>query len=328
MPRAVAAHSFGTADSIGLIEVESRSPGDGEVTLAVRVAALNPYDLKMVAGGTDPAKLPLRLGGEAAGVVTAVGAGALLADGSPAAVGDEVFGNRLSGALADEVTAKADRLLRKPAGLAFDAAAGLLTVGTTAWHALDAVGIGVVAAPGEAPGASSPDVVLVHGAAGSVGRMSVQLAVHRGARVIGTASPSRHDELRALGAIPVAYGDGLADRVREAAQQEGGAVTAAIDTVGTDEALAVSLEFVAPERFVTIANFGAALAAGGHAIGGGAGADPGTTLRAEARAPLTELAASGVIDVPIAHTFPLAEARAAYELLADGHAGGKVVARP
>ncbi|CAN5263093.1 NADP-dependent oxidoreductase [soil metagenome] len=313
MPDAVAATSYGTtADVIDVITVESREPGPGEVTIAVRAAAINPFDAKIAAGalGTDAATLPRRLGSEAAGVVVAVGPDAVGLEGEPLSVGDEVFGNRLPGAQAAELTVRADVLLRKPASLSFEGAAGLLSVGTTAVHALEAVGVG------------AGDTVLVHGVAGSVGALVAQLAALRGAKVIGTAAPSRHAALREAGIEPVAYGEGLADRVRAAAPD---GVTAVIDTVGTDEALEVSLQFVAPERFVTIVNFGPALAAGAKAIGSGPGADSGSALRDAARVTLAGLAARGEITVPIATTLPLTEAREGYRLVIGGHAGGKVV---
>jgi NADPH2:quinone reductase len=316
MVRAVAATAYGGAENIQLIDVEAKAPGDGEVVVAVRAAALNPFDVKTVAGamGTDPAKLPLRLGSEAAGVVTAVGADAVGLDGARLAVGDAVFGHRIRGAAAEEVTVRAELLLRIPERVSFAEASALLAVGTTAVHALDAVRVG------------AGDTVLLHAASGGVGTMAAQLAILRGARVIGTASPRNHDDLAALGVVPVAYGDGLLDRVREQAPD---GISAAIDAAGTDEALAVSLELVAdPARVVTLVNFGPALAAGAQAIGGGPGADPGTEIRAAARLELARLLDENRIWVDIARQFPLEEARAAYEFLATGHPGGKVVLVP
>ncbi len=323
MTRAAAALSFGSAGVIDLIDVADREPGEGEVLVTIRAAGLNPYELKRVRGdfGTDASQLPLRLGSEAAGVVAAIGGGAsaTLADGTPVAVGDEVFGSRFSGAAAERVVTKAAGLLRKPAALSFEQAAGLLSVGTTAAHALVAVGLADATAARDA-------VVLIHGVAGSVGRMAAQLALHRGARVIGTAAAGRHDELRELGVEPVSYGDGLGDRVRPLAPH---GVDASIDTVGTDEALEVSLDLTGdPARVVTIVNFAAAVAAGARAIGGGPGADPGSAIRAAARFELAALAAEGAITVPLARVLPLTEARAGYQLVEGGHAGGKVVLTP
>ena len=314
MPHAVAALRYGKVDVIDLIEVPNREPGEGQVVVAVRAAALNPFDLKMADGalGRDESKLPLRLGSEAAGVVTAVGADARAADGTPLKVGDAVFGHRLPGAAADELTVPGARLLHKPESASWEEAAGLLSAGTTAVHALTAAAVG------------AGDVLLVHGVSGGVGAFIAQLALLRGARVIGTAAPARHDALAAVGIEPVAYGPGLADRVRAIAP-----ITAAIDAVGSEEALTVSLELLPdPSRLVTIVNHTATLAAGGQAIGGGPGADPGTEIRAAAGFELAELLAEGRIRVPITQTFPLAEARAAYRLLAEGHAGGKIVLIP
>lgn len=316
MVRAVAATAYGGTEVIDLIDVESRAPEPGEVTIAVKAAALNPFDAKLASGaaGADPAKLPRRLGSEAAGVVTAVGEDAVGLEGEPLAVGDEVYGHRLAGGQASELTVSADNLLRKPAGASFPEAAGLLSTGTTATHGLEAIRV------------TSGDVLLIHGVSGGVGRLAAQLALLRGARVVGTASPKRHADLARLGIEPVAYGDGLADRVRALAPN---GIDAAFDTVGTAEALEVSLQLLGdPARLVTIVNFAAVLAAGGQAIGGGPGADPGREVRAAARLTLARLLADGAIDVEIARSYPLAEARAAYEFLVTGHAGGKVVLEP
>jgi NADPH:quinone reductase-like Zn-dependent oxidoreductase len=169
--------------------------------------------------------------------------------------------------------------------------------------------------------------VLVHGAAGGVGQLLVQLAVDRGARVIGTASERNHDFLRELGGEPVAYGSGLADRVRAVAPD---GVDAAIDLAGTDEALDVSLELVADRsRVVTIANFtGRPQQEGVKVLGGGPGADPGEELRMNARLELTRLAGEGRIRVAVEHAYPLTDVRAAHEALATRHARGKLVLVP
>ena len=318
MVRAVAATAYGGTEVIDVIDVDSRAHGPDEVTIAVRAAALNRWDAKQAEGaaGTDPAKLPVRLGSEAAGVITAAGSDAVSLEGESLAVGDEVYGHKLRGAQASELTVKAGLLVRKPPEASFAEASGLLATGTTAVHALEAVSV------------AEGDTVLVHSASGAVGRLVSQLARLRGARVIGTASARNHEELRGLGVEPVGYGDGLESRVRAIAPA---GIDAAIDTVGTDEAITVSLALLGdPGRLVTIANaqFDAVLAAGGHAIGGGAGADPGTAIRDAARLTLARLFADGVIDVDVARTYPLEEARAAYEQLVTGHAGGKVVLEP
>jgi NADPH:quinone reductase-like Zn-dependent oxidoreductase len=156
--------------------------------------------------------------------------------------------------------------------------------------------------------------------------MAVQLAAARGATVIATASPSRHVFLRELGATPVGYGPGLADRVRQAAP---GGVAAAIDLVGTDEAVDVSTELVADRaRIATIAAFGRAGAAGIKALGGGPGADPGTEIRTAARLDLARLAGEGKLRVFVTETFPLARAADAHRSIMRGHTSGKIALIP
>lgn len=316
MVRAVAAVAYGGPEVISVIDVASREPGPGEVTIAVHAASVNPWDLKHAGGaaGADPAKLPVRLGNELSGVVTAVGAGATALDGSSLAVGDAVYASKVPGAQASEVTVAGDRVLRKPADRDFAEAAGLLANGTTAVHVL------------EVAAATEGDTVLVHGASGGVGMLLAQLARLRGIRVLGTASARNHAALRDVGVEPVEYGPGLADRVRAFASE---GIVAALDLVGTDEALEVSRDLLDdPARLVTIVNFGPVLAAGGRALGSGPGADPGSDIRNAARAELGRLFAEGRLRVPVGREFPLEEARSAYEFLAEGHPGGKVVLRP
>ncbi|MFE3189759.1 zinc-binding alcohol dehydrogenase family protein [Nocardia sp. NPDC059240] len=314
MATAVVATSYGGPEVLSLIEIEVPDPGPGEVTIAVRAAGVNPFDYKVYSGafGTDPSKLPLRLGLEVAGVVTAVGPDAVGPDG-PIAVGDEVLAP-VSGGYASAVNAPAARVVSKPADVDWKQAAGVLSVGGTAVHMLVATGVG--------PG----DTVLVHGAAGSVGALAAQLAVARGARVIGTASASRHERLRAYGIEPVEYGPGLADRVRALAPN---GIDAALDTVGTDEAVDVSLELVPDRhRIASIVAFGRAAADGFQVLGGGPGADPGTEIRGNAWRELLPSLAAGKLDLAIAKTFPLSEVTAAHEFVLDGHAGGKVILLP
>ncbi len=315
MPRAVVAAEYGGPEVIRVIEIPAREPGPREVVIAVRAAALNPVDAKIAAGtrNPDPASLPVLLGFEASGVVTAVGENSVGADGVPIAVGDEVLAFRVPGAQVSELVAPAKDVLQKPATLGFPEAAGLLLVGTTAVHALETIGL------------RSGETVLVHGAAGSVGRAIVQLARRRGARVIGTASEHRHEELSALGAEPVAYGDGLLERIRAL----GGTVDASIDAIGTDEALNVSLALVPDvERVLTIVKGDRYLPLGAKYIGGGPGGTQGTELRDAARAELVRLAGAGELVIPVVRAFPLDDASAAYAFLAEGHAGGKVVLVP
>lgn len=305
------ATAYGGPEVLRLVEAPTPEPGPGEVRIAVRAAGVNPIDYKAYSGafGADPAALPMRLGAEAAGVVTAVGP-----DLDTVAVGDEVIAFRASGAYATDLVVPLDAVVPKPAGLGWEQAGGLLLTGATAWHTVEAVGV------------RQGDTVLVHGGTGGVGLIAVQLVAARGATVVATASERNHALLRELGAVPVTYGAGLADRVRAAAPN---GVTAAIDTVGTDEAVDVSLELVADRRRIaTIAAFGRAPGLGIQLLGGGPGADPGDELRMAARRPLAEAAADGRLRVVVARTYPLAQAADAHREIMQGHTTGKLVLLP
>ncbi len=315
MPRTMIAREYGGPEVLHLDEGPTREPGEAQVCIAVRAAGVNPADVKQLAGlfGRDPASLPLRPGSEVAGVVTAVGADAAGPAGR-VTVGDEVVAYRVSGGFSDEVVAPARSVMPKPASLDWPEAAGLMLVGTTAWHLLEATGVG------------DGDRIIVHGASGAVGSIVTQLAVQRGATVVGTASAATAQRVRDDGGVPVQYGPGLEARLR-AAFPDG--ADAALDTVGTDEALDSSVALVADRgRIATIAGFARGAELGIRMLGGGPGADPGSAVRAAARLPLLELAGSGRLHVRVGRTFPLDEAVDALRLVAGGHPGGKVVLLP
>ncbi len=306
----VVATDFGGPEVLSVVDQRVAEPGAGEVRVAVRAAGVNRFDVKVYSGafGTDRSQLPRRLGSEAAGVVSAVGPGARVA------VGDEVILFPASGAYASELLAPADAVVAKPAGLGWHEAAGLLLTGGTAAHTLAATSVG------------AGDTVLVHGGSGGVGLMAVQLARLRGARVVATASKRNHELLRSLGAEPVVYGDGLAERVRALAPD---GVDAAIDTVGNDEAMDVSLELVADRsRIATIANFDRAPRERVLLLGNGPGAVPGEEIRRAARPELARLAAAGELRVVIAGMFPFDRAAEAHRQVAAGHTTGKVILVP
>ncbi len=203
MATKIVATAFGGPEVLSVVEAEVPQPGPGEVVIAVKAAGINLFDHKIITGamGADPARLPLPVGLEVAGVVTAVGPDAVGPAG-PIGVGDEVVAHPVDGGYADTVTAPAKVVVPKPPALDWPVAGSILLVGGTAAHALQVA----AAKPGE--------TLLVHGAAGSVGQIAAQLAVQDGARVIGTAGESNHEMLRSYGSIPVTYGPGLADRVR------------------------------------------------------------------------------------------------------------------
>jgi NADPH:quinone reductase-like Zn-dependent oxidoreductase len=314
MTHIVQATAFGGPEVLSVVDQPAGSPGPGEALVEARAIGVTPLDWKIYSGamGADPSRLPLRPGNEMAGVVTAVGEGAQGPAG-PIAVGDEVIGYRLPGAYATQVVAPATALVPKPAAMGWAEAAGLMLAGSTAVHALTATGV------------QAGDTVLVHGAAGGVGLMLVQLARARGARVIGTAGGDSADLLRRFGAEPVAYGTGLADRVRALAPS---GVDAAVDTAGTDEAVDVSLELVGDrQRIATIAAFDRD-DAGIQVLGNGPGADPGTAIRQAARLELTRLVEAGDLTVVVAGTFPLGEVADAHRQGMRGHSHGKLVLIP
>ncbi|NVN51455.1 NADP-dependent oxidoreductase [Mycolicibacterium hippocampi] len=310
MTRAVVAQSYGGPEVLAIQDIVLPAPGAGQVLLDVRASGANPVDYKLYSGamGSDPGALPMPVGMEVSGVVVATGSGAQGYTGA-LAVGDEVIATDVRGGYAEQVLVDGENVGHKPAALSFEQAAGLILVGGTAWHLLMKTDVG------------TGDTVLIHGASGGVGLMAVQLAVARGAVVIATASPSRHDQLRGYGAHPVAYGPGLLDRVRAI-----GPVDAALDLAGTDEALDTSVELVADRgRIATIVGFGRAAELGIAAL---TGADGGQQIRDAARPKLLELAAEGKLEVTVDKVFSLGEAAAAHRYLQAGHTRGKVVLVP
>ncbi len=295
-----------------LVDVDVPPPGRGEVNVVVRASGLNPADAKHVAEGSNPGDFPRPVGYEVAGVVTAIGPDTELAAGG-GAVGDEVLAFRVRGGWASELTIPAQDVFAKPPGVSFEQAANLLLAATTASEMLHVTSV------------ESGETVLVHGASGAVGVMLLQQAALLGARVVGTASPARFDVVRRYGGEPVAYGDGLGQRVRTAAPE---GVAAALDCIGTDEALAVSLALVSHRsRMVSIVAPGDQAAADGyHRIWGGRPASK--AYRDSVRAELIEAAATGKLEVPISATYPLDEALTAAEVVQGKHPGGKLALVP
>jgi NADPH2:quinone reductase len=307
MTRIVAPADFGGPEQLTVQTVPTPEPGPGEVRVTVRAIGVNPIDWKLYSGalGRDPRSLG-GIGFELAGVVDAVGDG--VTEWAP---GDEVIATQVPGnGYTDAAVVPAAGLIAKPEGLSWELAASVPVAGATAAHAVEAAGV------------ADGTTLLVHGGAGGVGGLVVQLARRRGARVIATASERNHDYLRSFGAEPVTYGDGLLDRVRALAPD---GVHAVVDTVGTDEAIDVSLALVDPGRVVSIAGYrrrddGIVL------IGGGG--DPGTEIRDAARPEVARLLASGELTLPIQRTYPLEETAAAHREGQAGHTRGKLVVVP
>lgn len=305
MPRAVQFERYGDVDVLEIVDVPVPQPATGEVVVAVQAAGTNPGEDSIRSGQLEsrwPTTFPSGEGSDLAGVVSQVGIG--VTEFSP---GDEVMGwsDRRS-SHAEYVVVPVGQLIRKPSGLSWEVAGSLYVAGVTAYAAVRAVAAG--------PG----DTVAVSAAAGGVGSIAVQLLKVRGADVIGIASEANHEWLRSLGVTPVAYGDGLADRLRAAAPR----IDAFIDTHGGDYVeLAVDLG-VAPERIDTIIAFEAAGRFGAKTEGSPHASTP------EVLAEMAELVASGRIVVPIAATYPLDQVREAYVELMRGHTHGKIVLIP
>ncbi|MEZ5210048.1 NADP-dependent oxidoreductase [Gordonia sp. PP30] len=294
------------ADSLAAVQTPVPEPGPGEVVVRVTAAGVNPFDAKQVRGqvGNDPAKLPLRIGGEAAGVVHAAGTGTEV---SP---GDRVVVYPATGAFAEYVTAPAPNVHAIPDGLDDGSAAALLLAGVTAADILATLG------------ATGDDVLLVHGGAGAVGAIVTARAVAAGATVIATASAANHDYLRGLGAIPVDYRGDLAAAVDAAAPAP---VTAVADTVGSDQAIDVSLALVPADRIVSIAAWGRT---GDGIVVVGGSTEESRRRRREAVPGLLADAAAGRIVVEIAGSYPLAETARALGAVSGPHPRGKYVVRP
>ena len=306
MSRAVIYETFGGPEVLELREVPELHAGSGEVRARVTATGLNPMDW-VLASEPEAAEqfgitLPSGFGYDFAGVVDEVGDGA-----TGFAVGDRVYGGALGRAAADFVVVKTptkapDALFHTPESISDEVASTLPVPGMTATAALEAVDLG------------SGDTVLIGGAAGGVGVLAVQLANLAGARVIGTASQSTFEFLRQLGAEPVAYGPGLADRVRTLAPD---GVTAATDLFGAETAETALALGVAPERISTIAV--------GPNPPGGVRATGGIDAGPDALKRITDAILADEITVPIAATFPIEQIRDAVTLQADRHVHGKIV---
>ncbi|GAA2208268.1 NADP-dependent oxidoreductase [Nonomuraea monospora] len=295
--------TFGGPEALELREVPEPHAGPGEVRVRVTAAGLNPMDWAIAARPELAARfgiaVPSGFGSDLAGVIDEAGDGV-----EGFAAGDRVHGTALGKAVADHVVIRppADALWRTPEGVGDEVAATLGVAGLTAAAALAAIG----------PRAG--DTVLIGGAAGGVGVFAVQLARLAGATVIGTASPGTFGFLRRLGAEPVAYGAGLAERVRALAP---GGVTAATDLFGTETAEAALTLGVAPGRISTVA--------AGPNPPGGVQATGAYSAAADAMERITAAIAGGGLTVPIAATFPVEKIRDAVTLQAGRHVHGKVV---
>ncbi len=307
MPRAVRFDKYGDVDVLNVVEVDRPTPGSGQVLVRVKAAGINPGEASIRKGLLHerwPATFPSGEGSDMAGVVEEVGASV-----DAFSPGDEVLGwTDQRASHAELVLAPLDQLIRKPADVPWEVAGALFVAGVTAYAAVRAVG------------ASTGDTVVVSGAAGGVGSLTVQLARLAGAAVIGLAGESNHQWLLEHGVVPVAYGDGVVGRIREVSD---GHVDALIDTFGGGYvAMAIDELGVAPDRVDTIIDWDAAQKYGAKMEGSAAGAS------AEVLTELVALVDRGELEVPIARVYPLDQVRDAYRELERRHTRGKIVLVP
>jgi NADPH:quinone reductase-like Zn-dependent oxidoreductase len=305
--KAVRFDNYGGAEVLEVREVDDPVAGPGEVVVAVKAASINPGEIAIREGFLDarwPATFPSGEGTDFAGIVDALGDGV-----EEFEIGDEVIGwTEMRASHAELVVAPVAQVVPKPSGISWEVAGSLFVAPMAAYASVEAVDL----KPGE--------VVVISAAGGGVGSIAVQLAHRTGATVVGLASERNHKWLRDHGAIPVTYGDGQVERIKEAAGER---IDAFIDTFGGGYVdLAVNELGIPPQRINTIADFEAVerlgvSAQGTHAI-----------ATREILAELAAMVADGELEIPIARTYPLSDVRAAFEELAKRDTHGKIVLLP
>jgi NADPH2:quinone reductase len=314
MARAIVYTEFGSPDVLHLMEIPDPVAARGEVVVRIEAAGANPIDAKLRSAKrpSPPITEPRPVGFDGAGVVEVLGEGV-----DDFAVGDRVAIRDARGTYASAIAVETEKLAKLPDSVTAAEGAAIGIPAGTAYQALRSLGV------------TEGDVLLVHGGSGSVGQAAVQFAVAWGATVIATGSPARHDQLRELGAIPVAYGDGLLDRAREAAPD---AVTVALDCAGTDEAIETSLALVSDrDRIATIVRGPDSASFGIRAFSGGSPVpltEEELAWRAEALPETIALLDSGDFVIELGPQLPLTEAAQAHELMESGAASGKIILVP
>lgn len=314
MARAIVYTEIGSPAVLHLTEIPDPVAARGEVVVRIEAAGANPIDAKLRGGRrpSPPITEPRPVGFDGAGVVEALGEGV-----DDFAVGDRVAIRDALGTYASALAIPTENLAKLPDSVTMAEGAAIGIPAGTAYQALRSLGV------------TEGDVLLVHAGSGAVGQAAVQFAVAWGATVIATASPARHDQLRELGAIPVAYGDGLLDRVRDAAPSP---VTVVLDGAGTDEAIETSLALVADrDRIATIVRGPDAASFGIRAFSGGSPVpltEQELAWRAEALPETIALLDTGDFVIELGPELPLAEAAQAHELMESGAASGKIILVP
>jgi NADPH:quinone reductase-like Zn-dependent oxidoreductase len=306
MPRAVRFDNYGGLEVLQVVEVDRPVPGPGKVLVRVKAAGINPGEASIRKGlfaDRWPSTFPSGQGSDLAGIVEEVGPGV-----PNVAVGDEVIGfSNDRSSQAELVVIDSGNLVPRPANVPWEQAGALFIAGSTAYAAVRSVAL------------KAGDTVVVSGPAGGVGSIAVQLAREAGAKVIGLAGAANHQWLTDHGVIPIAYGDGVEDRIRTAS---GGKVDAFVDTFGGGYVeLALKLG-VPANRIDTIIDFAAAAKYGVKTEGSHEAAT------ADVLAQLAGLLAAGRLEIPIAKVYPLADVRHAYRELEQRHTRGKIVLEP
>lgn len=314
MARAIVYTEIGSPAVLRLIEIPDPVAARGEVVVRIEAAGANPIDAKLRSGKrpSSPITEPRPVGFDGAGIVEVLGDGV-----DDFAVGDRVAIRDTLGTYASALAVATEKLAKLPDSVTAAEGAAIGIPAGTAYQALRSLGV------------TAGDVLLVHAGSGAVGQAAVQFAVAWGATVIATASPARHDQLRELGAIPVAYGDGLLGRIREATPAP---VTVVLDGAGTDEAIEASLALVADrDRIATIVRGPDAASFGIRAFSGGSPVpltDQELAWRAEALPETIALLDTGDFTIELGPQLPLAEAVQAHELMESGAASGKIILVP
>ncbi|WP_223628314.1 NADP-dependent oxidoreductase [Microbacterium sp. EST19A] len=314
MARAIVYTEFGSPAVLHQIEIPDPVAARGEAVVRIEAAGVNPIDAKLRSRKRPSPDItePRPVGFDGAGVVEALGEGV-----DDLAVGDRVAVRDALGTYASALAVETEKLVKLPDAVTAAEGAAIGIPAGTAYQSLRSLGV------------TEGDVLLVHGGSGSVGQFAVQFAVAWGATVIATASPSRHELLRELGAIPVSYDEGLRERVKDAAPAP---VTVVLDCAGTDEAIETSLALVDDrDRIATIVRGPDAASFGIRAFSGGSPV-PLTAeelaWRAEALQKTVELLAAGDFTIELGPALPLAEAAQAHELMESGAVSGKIILVP
>lgn len=315
MAQAIVQTELGGPEVLTLVEVPDPVPAPGEVVVRIEAAGVNPIDVKQRSGfrPLPPITEPRHLGFDGAGVVTAIGSGV-----EGLEVGDRVTIRDTRGTYATALAVPAAHTWVMPDEVTAAQGAALGIPAGTAYQSLLSLGVG------------NDDLLLVHAGSGAVGQAAVQFAVNGGATVIATGGAASQERLRELGAIPVVYGEGLEQRIRDAA--DGRPVTVALDGAGTDEAIAASLALVSDrDRIATIVRGPDAASLGIRAFSGGSPVpltEQELAWRAEAVPTALGLIARGFFSIEFGPELPLAEAAEAHRLIEARAARGKIVLRP